>query len=51
MPPEKCDSGLYAVVPVCSHKMLKQEAPYEIPMPDPFLCYGYVLKAAQIVTI
>jgi translation initiation factor RLI1 len=38
--PERCDSGGCAAVLACSHKLLKQEAPYEIPMTDPFLCQG-----------
>jgi translation initiation factor RLI1 len=38
--PEKCDSGMCAAALACSHKLLKQEAPYDIPMTDPFLCQG-----------
>jgi len=38
--PEKCDSGVCAAVLACSHKLLKQEAAYETPMPDPSLCQG-----------
>ncbi len=38
--PERCDSGICAAVLACSPKLLKQEAPYEIPMTDPFLCRG-----------
>jgi translation initiation factor RLI1 len=38
--PEKCDSGVCAAVLACSHKLLKQEAPYEIPMMDPSVCQG-----------
>ena len=56
--PEKCDRGVCAAVLVCPHKLLKQEAPYEIPMPDPSLCRGCgdcvracPLKAIQIVTM
>jgi len=37
--PDKCDSGICAAALACSHKLL-QEAPFEIPMPDPFLCQG-----------
>ena len=38
--PDRCDSGICAATLACSHKLLKQEAPYEIPMTDPFLCQG-----------
>jgi len=38
--PEKQPDGVCAAVLVCSHKLLKQEAAYEIPMTDPFLCEG-----------
>ena len=54
--PEKCDKGICASAQACSHKLLKQEAPYEAPMPDPSLCRGCAdcvracpLKAIQIV--
>jgi translation initiation factor RLI1 len=54
--PEKCDSGVCAAVLACSQKLLKQEAPYDIPMTDPFLCKGCgdcvracPLKAIEIV--
>jgi len=56
--PEKCDSGVCAAVLVCSHKLLKQEAPYEIPMMNPSVCQGCgdcvrscPLKAINIVTM
>jgi len=38
--PEKCESGICVAALACSYKLLKQEAPYEIPMTDPFLCRG-----------
>jgi len=38
--PEKCDSGVCAAVQAYSQKLLKQEAPYEIPMMDPSDCRG-----------
>ncbi len=38
--PDQCDRGVCAAVLACSHKLLKQEAAYEIPMTDPFLCQG-----------
>ena len=56
--PEKCDSGICAAALACTHKLLKQEAPYEIPMPNPSLCQGCgdcvracPLKAIRIVTM
>jgi translation initiation factor RLI1 len=39
--PEKQHSGFYAAALACSHGLLRQEAPFEIPMTDPFLCQGY----------
>jgi hypothetical protein len=30
--PEKCDSGVCAAALACSHGLLRQEAPFEIPM-------------------
>jgi ferredoxin len=38
--PEACDSGVCAAARACSRKLLKQEAPLEIAMSDPFLCRG-----------
>ena len=32
--PEECDKGICVAALACSHKLLKQEAPYEIPMPQ-----------------
>jgi heterodisulfide reductase subunit A-like polyferredoxin len=36
--PEKCASGLCTAAQACNLKLLRQENPYEIPMPDPFSC-------------
>ena len=36
--PEQCDNGVCAAALACPRKLLKQEAPYETPMPDPALC-------------
>ena len=36
--PEYCDNGICAAALACPHKLLKQEAPYEIPMPSPSIC-------------
>ncbi len=38
--PEKCDQGICTAALACPRKLLKQEAPYEIPMPDPSICQG-----------
>ena len=56
--PEKCNGGICAAALACPHKLLKQEVPYQIPMPDPSICQGCgdcvrvcPLKAIQIVTL
>ena len=56
--PEKCDGGLCAAALACSHKLLRQEAPHQISMPNPSLCQGCgdcfracPLKAIEIVTM
>lgn len=56
--PEKCDSGVYVAALACSHKLLKQEAPCEIPMTEPLVCQGCgesvracPLKAIEIVKV
>jgi translation initiation factor RLI1 len=38
--PQKCRDGICTAALACTNKLLKQEAPYEIPMPDPSLCRG-----------
>ena len=38
--PEMCESGFCSAADACPRKLLKQEAPYEIPMTDPSLCRG-----------
>lgn len=38
--PQQCDSGICKAVLACPHKLLKQEAPFETPMPDPSICRG-----------
>lgn len=38
--PEKFDSSVCATTLACSRKLLRQEAPYEIPMTDPSVCQG-----------
>lgn len=54
--PERCDSGVCAAALACSHKLIKQEAPFETPMTDPSICQGCgdcvracPLKAIEIV--
>jgi len=56
--PEKCDGGICLAALACTHKLLKQEAPYQIPMPDPSICQGCgdcvracPLKAIEIIKI
>ncbi len=36
--PEQCDSGICVAALACPHKFLKQEAPYDVPMPNPLTC-------------
>lgn len=38
--PELCEDGICKAALACERKLLTQEAPYEIPMTDPFLCRG-----------
>jgi NAD-dependent dihydropyrimidine dehydrogenase PreA subunit len=38
--PEKCDEGICLAVLACPNKVLKQEAPYEVPVPNPAMCVG-----------
>lgn len=38
--PERCDKGICLAVLTCPRKMLKQEAPYEMPDPNPTMCVG-----------
>ncbi len=55
--PERCDSGICAAALACPHKLLKQEAFYEVPMTHPSVCRGCgdcvracTLGAIQILT-
>jgi len=43
--PEKCDQGICLAVLGCPKKVLKQEAPYEMPDPNPSMCVGCGLCA------
>lgn len=54
--PEKCDRGICLAVLACPNKVLKQEAPYEMPDPNPAMCVGcgicapaYPLKAIRVM--
>ena len=38
--PDKCDKGICPAVAACPHHLLEQEAPYQIPMPNPSICQG-----------
>jgi translation initiation factor RLI1 len=38
--PSECDSGRCTAALACTRRLLRQEAPYEPPMPDPSLCRG-----------
>jgi len=54
----KCDKGICVAVLACSHKLIKQESPYDIPMFHPSICQGCgdcvracPLKAIKVVNI
>ncbi len=38
--PANCKGGICLAVLACRHKVLKQEAPFEMPDPPPLLCVG-----------
>ena len=38
--PKNCDKGICPAVAACPHKLIKQEAPYEVPMFYPATCQG-----------
>ncbi|MFC2070235.1 4Fe-4S binding protein [Chloroflexota bacterium] len=38
--PEECEGGVCKATLACERKLLTQEAAYEIPMTNPFLCRG-----------
>jgi translation initiation factor RLI1 len=55
--PEKCEGGVCIAAKACTHKLIIQEAPGEIPMMNPSLCRGCgdcvrtcPLKAIKIAT-
>jgi translation initiation factor RLI1 len=54
--PERCEGGICTAALACSRRLLRQEAPYEVPMGDPFLCRACgdcvrtcPLKAVEVV--
>ena len=51
--PEHCADGTCAAALVCPRKLIKQEAPHEMPMMDPLLCQGCgdCLKACPLGAI
>jgi len=38
--PQSCAEGKCAAALACPHKLIRQDAPYETPMPDPAICRG-----------
>jgi len=36
--PELCDGGICAAAQACPSKLLQQEAPYAMPVPEPSAC-------------
>jgi translation initiation factor RLI1 len=43
--PDQCENGVCRAVKACPFKLIKQEAPHEIPMTAPFSCKGCGLCA------
>ena len=43
--PEKCEGGICLSVLACPNKVMTQEAPYEMPDPNPAMCVGCGLCA------
>jgi translation initiation factor RLI1 len=38
--PQNCPDGVCAAALACERKLLRQETPYQCPMPDPSVCKG-----------
>ena len=38
--PERCEEGTCVAVAACKYKLIKQEAPYDLPIPNPSVCRG-----------
>lgn len=56
--PQECNGGICPATQACERKLLRQEAPNEVPMTDPSLCRccadcarACPKKAIQVVTI
>jgi translation initiation factor RLI1 len=56
--PQSCPDGICVAAQACERKLLRQEAPYQPPMPDPSVCkacgdcvQACPLKAIVISTI
>ena len=56
--PNECANGVCAAVEACARNLLKQEMPYERPMPSPSICPGCAdcvracpLNAVQITRV
>ena len=51
--PEECNNGVCNAAQACTLKLLRQEAPFDIPMPDPFSCRacGDCIKACPLKAI
>lgn len=54
--PEECEAGICLAAAACTHRLLKQEAPYDVPMMEASVCGGCgdcvracPLKAIRIV--
>ncbi len=56
--PENCPDGVCLAARACPRKVLRQENPGEVPMPDPAVCRGCAdcvracpQKAVRLVTV
>ena len=56
--PEECDIGVCTAAQACTLKLLQQDAPYVMPMADPFSCRACgdcvracPLKAVQLTNV
>ena len=51
--PEKCDGGICLAVLACPQRVLQQEAPYEMPDPNPamYVCCGSCAQACPAKAI
>jgi len=51
--PDKCEQGICLAVLACPNKILTQEAPYEMPDPNPSMCVscGLCVQACPLKAI